>query len=584
MKAWERQIQRIVFRRVLPFVCGWLLVCSQTLATIAMQPPDPPQPSPVATPSPSPSPSPTPNPTPNPTPSPSPSPTSPAETITPTGVSQPDPDAKPKIELPEDPFEPVQSPEEKKQEQARYQTLLEADRLYQAGDIDRATALYKSVKPTFQDVQETPQAPPPVTDPEQLPPAGQVYWREAKAGFESNMKTRAKVAIDLLLENYPQFIPGNLLATQIYDRYGQSEQSLKLMDHLAATYPKDPEVIKAHVAALAKAEKWIEASIAARQFALLNPDSPQAEEFTQLADENLQRYRKALRQKITGNVIGNVITGAIGYALTGGLLGPFTAAQSVISLLQGESGVGASVAKQVKRQLTMVKDEEINAYVNELGNQIAKIAGRKDFKYEFNVILDDTLNAFALPGGKVFVNLGAIAKTRSEAELAGLMGHEISHAVLTHGFQLMAQGNLISSIVGYVPYVGGLASNVIVFNYSRDMERQADELGTRLLASTGYAADGLRSLMLTLQAEERKDRSRPRPPEWLSTHPGSAERVKNIETVVVQSGYNRYAYEGVERHAVLREKAGKLIKEEKARLKDRKNRQRDRTDQENSPS
>ncbi|MBC1300290.1 M48 family metalloprotease, partial [Nostoc sp. UCD122] len=78
--------------------------------------------------------------------------------------------------------------------------------------------------------------------------------------------------------------------------------------------------------------------------------------------------------------------------------------------------------------------------INDIGQKLAKVAGRNEFKYEFFVIPEEELNAFALPGGKILINAGAIAKTTSEAELAGLVAHELSHVVLSHGFQLVTQG------------------------------------------------------------------------------------------------------------------------------------------------
>ena len=133
--------------------------------------------------------------------------------------------------------------------------------------------------------------------------------------------------------------------------------------------------------------------------------------------------------------------------------------------------------------------------------------------------MDDSLNAFALPGGKVFVNAGAIMKTDSEAELAGLLAHEVSHAALSHGFQLVTQGNLTANVVRYIPYVGNAATSLIVMNYSRDMERQADLFGTRVLVNSGYAADGVRNLMEKLHESHQKDEKNSQPPEWLSTQP-----------------------------------------------------------------
>jgi predicted Zn-dependent protease len=268
-----------------------------------------------------------------------------------------------------------------------------------------------------------------------------------------------------------------------------------------------------------------------------------------------------LRRKLTGNVITNVITGAVGYALTGGLFGPLTALQTSVLLLQGESALGDRFVKQAKQSLELVDDQAVVDYVNELGARLGKSAGREDFNYEFFVINDENLNAFALPGGKIFINAGAIAKTHSEAELAGLLGHEIAHAVLGHGLQLLAQSSLTSSITQYIPYVGGLAESLITFSYSRDMERQADALGTRLLATNRLAADGLWSLMQTMEQEE-KEKDGSRPPEWLSTHPLTADRVKTLKTLIQRGGYNRYAYEGVKEHAPIREKVQKMLQEE----------------------
>jgi predicted Zn-dependent protease len=308
----------------------------------------------------------------------------------------------------------------------------------------------------------------------------------------------------------------------------------------------------------------MEASILARQFALFNPDDPDVEGFHQLADENLRQFQKALKNKLIANTIANVFVGAASYALTGGLLGPISALQSSAMLLQGESGVGKSIAKAVQRQAPMVEDEEVVAYVNEIGQRLAKVAGRGEFEYEFYVILDPELNAFALPGGKIFVNAGAIAKTNSEAELAGLLAHELSHAVLSHGFQLASQGNLLSTITQYIPF-GGTATNLIVLNYSRNMERQADELGTRILAASGYAADGVHNLMVTLEAEAKADAEKGKGEEepivWLSTHPQTQERIENLERQIQEEGLNRYAYEGVEHHALIQAKVKELLKE-----------------------
>lgn len=458
---------------------------------------------------------------------------------------------------------------------ARQQKLAEADRLYLAGDKAAAEQLYREAKPPFEPTAATadPAAPrpEPITELEQLPSPGRVFWREAQAGIEANLDTRIMVPLKLLVERYPQFVPGQIKLAEILAAKDKPDEAVTILEQATARYPNQPDLLRAKIALFAKAERWMDAAIAARQFAVLNPEHPLASEFTALADTNMQRYQKDLRSRLTGNLIGNLVTGALGYALTGNLFGPFSAIQSTTLLLRGEQGIGERYAARAKRTLPLVDDPEVLAYVNEIGEKLVKVAGRNDLKYEFFVILDDKLNAFALPGGKVFINAGAIAKTRSEAELAGLLSHELSHTILSHGFQLVTQGNLIASVVQYVPYAGGLATNLIVFNYSRDMERQADVLGTRLLASAGYAADGMRNLMVTLQQEDREFV----PPAFLSTHPLTNERVRYLEQLIRDNGYNRYAFEGVERHAAIQAKVKPLIQahqeaEEKKRQQQRR--------------
>ncbi len=448
--------------------------------------------------------------------------------------------------------EPQLTPEEL----ARQQKLIEADQLFMSGQLEAAQKLYREAKEPFATPVEVKAQPEPVYDPTQLPAAASVYWRMSGEGLEQNLETKIFVPLESLVAEFPEFIPGHLRYAQALKDYDQSEKALEVLERASILYPKEPELLKATIAAMGEHKKWLEASLAARQFALLYPDYAQSGEFVKLADENLERYRNHIRQKTRGNAIANAITGVLGFVVTGNLFGPISAIDSTVMLLRGESAVGESVAKQAKRYLPIMDDEQVVNYVREVGDKLAHVTGRDDFKYEFYVVMDDRLNAFALPGGKVFVNAGAILKTKSEAELAGLLAHELAHAVLSHGFQLATQGNLIANITQYVP-LGGTAANLIVLDYSRDMERQADALGTRILTSSGYPADGLRNLMVTLDKEERNLPIFA----WLSTHPNTQERIRNIETLIQRNGYNRYTYEGVERHLQIQKRVAQLLEE-----------------------
>jgi predicted Zn-dependent protease len=449
-------------------------------------------------------------------------------------------------------------PELTPEERERQQKLIEADRLYMSGQFTAAQQLYREAKASF-DTEAALEKPVAIYEPTELSPAGAVYWRQSEEGLEQELETKILVPLQFLVEQQPEFIPGHLRYAQTLQEYDRQEEAIQVLERATTLYPNEPDLIKAKVTALADTKRWLEASLAARQFAMLNFNHPQAAEFEVLAEENLERYRSHLRGELRGNAIANVITGALGYIFTGNLFGPISAIETTTLMLRGESAVGESFAERVQNQLPMVEDEQVLEYVREIGNKLAIVAGRDEFEYQFYVVMDDQLNAFALPGGKIFVNAGAILKTDSEAELAGLLAHELAHAVLSHGFQLVTEGNLIANVTQYIPF-GRTATNLIVLDYSRDMERQADALGTKILVAGGYAADGLHNLMITLNEE---DRDRPLFA-WLSTHPNTEERISNIETLIERNGYNRYTYEGVARHLEIQARVAQLLKEYEA--------------------
>lgn len=433
------------------------------------------------------------------------------------------------------------------EEQARQKLIIKADQLYQAGQHLEAKKLYQKAKPPFAEGLEVKPPAEPIKDPTQLPPGGRVYWREAKAGAELNLKTRIFVPLRLLVKEYPAFIPGHLQLAAALVTDQKPEAALAVMERAASLYPNQPDLQKGLIQQQTQSKKWLEASITARQFTLLNPDHPDTPEFSRLSEEYQNRFRSRLRTQITNNTIGSFITGALGIAITGSPLPGLSALQTSILLLRGETAVGNAIADRTKRQLPLIEDPQVQAYVDGIGRKLTTLAGRK-FKYQFYIVNKDKLNAFALPGGKIFLNGGALLKSKSEAELAGLIAHELSHAVLSHGFQIATESNEAGGLTRLIPYVGGLVTNLVVADYSRDMERQADVLGTRLLSSTHYAADGLRNLMVTLGKEDK-----PFVAPWFSSHPGSPERVRYLERLIIENGYNRYAYEGIEKHQQIQE-------------------------------
>lgn len=432
--------------------------------------------------------------------------------------------------------------------------FIEADTLYRNGDTQEAIAIYRELKPPFaSEAQALPTIAPPIYEVAELSPAGSVYWRIAQEGMAQQLTSKTLVSLGMLVEKEPQFIPGHIAYGQQLQGDNQPEAALAHLSRIVGLYDQEPELLKYAIAVHGEQKQWLEGSLLARQFTVISPDHPQVEEFQALADDYLNRYQSHLRSQIQGNAFANILTGVVGYALGGGALGPLSAIDSLRLLIQGEESVGANIAGQVARAAPLVDDPEVLAYVNRIADRLVPLAGR-DLNYDFQVILDDDLNAFALPGGKIFINAGAILDSHSEAELAGLLAHEISHAVLSHGFQLVTQGNLTANLLQYVPF-GGTAGGLIVMDYSRDMERQADIVGTRILAASGYAADGLRNLTVTIEGIQGGDR----PPEWLSTHPHPGNRVAYLEQLILQNNYNRYGYEGLEEHQRIQNRLREII-------------------------
>ncbi|MDR9403355.1 MAG: M48 family metallopeptidase [Halothece sp. Uz-M2-17] len=465
---------------------------------------------------------------------------------------------KPSVTVIEEKLEEL-LPDLTQEEYAYLATLMEADQHYQAGKKEEAIALYQKAKPDFSS-QTSNSTRKPYTDLADLPPDGKVYWGYGEAEFNPKLQSKTLAPLELLVEKHPSFIPGHLRYAEALVYFDQTEAAIEHLESAVSRYPRELTLVEAILPLYEENEQWLNASLTARQFALLNTEHSQAEYYSTLADQHLETYERKLRISLRENAFASIVTGALGFALTGSLAGPLSAIETTALLLQGESVVGNRISNRLEDNLPLLEDEEVQAYVTNIGQTVTQYAGRDSFDYEFHIIMDENLNAFALPGGKVFINAGAILKTKSEAELAGLIAHEISHAVLSHGFQLVTEGNVLANVSQFIPY-GGTAANLIVLNYSRVMERQADALGTRLLASSKYAADGVYNLMVTLEEENQ---ARSRPPVWLSTHPNTEERVKNLEAEILENGYDRYRYEGISRHLQMQEKTARLLAEYQA--------------------
>jgi len=430
--------------------------------------------------------------------------------------------------------------------------LIEGDRLWLAGRYDEAERQYRKAKNPGVPILAV-EAVTPFSDPAALSPEGRVYWREAQEGQERDQAIRMMVGLELLVSTQPEFIPGQIRYAEALIEQERPDEAVSAIERAAEQFGDNPDLTRARVVTLAQTGHLLEASIAARQFAMLYPENPQAAELGTLAEEYLDEFQDDLREEMTLNAIASTLTSALSFVLTGNLYGPLSTLQTNLILLEGEDGMGEAFSNRAADQLPLVEDELVVNYVNDIGQRLARMTGRDEFEYEFFVVNNEELNAFALPGGKIFIFSGAILQSNSEAELAGLLAHELAHTVLSHGFQLMLESTLAGNTIQLLPY-GGIIADLSLLRYSRDMERQADAFGTRLIASSGYAADGLHNLMQTL-GEENPDIFL----EWLSTHPDTSERLRNMSEQIEHNGYSIYAYEGIERHEQVQQRLREIL-------------------------
>jgi predicted Zn-dependent protease len=183
-----------------------------------------------------------------------------------------------------------------------------------------------------------------------------------------------------------------------------------------------------------------------------------------------------------------------------------------------DARVGREAAKEIAAEVGLIEESGLDAYVSEIGRKLLRGVPRRSFQYEFSVVDQFEPNAFALPGGYIFISRGLLALANNEDEVACVVGHEITHAALRHAAAQQAlskSGNPLS-----MPWVR--AANLA--SYGRDMEREADRGGQMLAAAAGYDPMGMSTFLKNLGQLERFLIGHARLPTFFDTHPGSQER------------------------------------------------------------
>jgi predicted Zn-dependent protease len=203
---------------------------------------------------------------------------------------------------------------------------------------------------------------------------------------------------------------------------------------------------------------------------------------------------------------------------------------------QQEIALGQQSAQSALNQFGRYEDAELQAYVAGVGQRLAAASERPNLPWSFTVVDDPVVNAFALPGGPIFVTRGILAHFGSEAELASVLGHEIGHVTARHSVEQMSTAQLANLGLGvamvasesFRPYAGLAAQGLqlMFLKFSRDDESQSDELGLRYMTRTGYDPNEMPKMFATLDRISAAHGEGGRIPAWASTHPNPELRAE----------------------------------------------------------
>jgi beta-barrel assembly-enhancing protease len=212
-----------------------------------------------------------------------------------------------------------------------------------------------------------------------------------------------------------------------------------------------------------------------------------------------------------------------------------------------EVALGLQAAPEMAQQFGgLDPDQQSQARVDQVGERLVtrSIAGQSPYQFEFHVLDDpQTINAFALPGGQIFITEGLLRRLKTDGQLAGVLGHEVGHVVARHGAEHIAKQQLTQGLTGaavlatYDPSdpssrssaaVAAMIGQLVTMRFGRQDELESDRLGVRLTSEAGYDPRSLIALMKILEESSEGNR----PPEFFSTHPNPENRIQRIEAAI----------------------------------------------------
>ena len=208
---------------------------------------------------------------------------------------------------------------------------------------------------------------------------------------------------------------------------------------------------------------------------------------------------------------------------------------------QQEVQLGADYSAQIEKELPIIRDGQVNSYITSLGNSLARVADTRGLTWYFRIVNSKEVNAFAVPGGYVYVNRGLIERAANMSQLAGVLGHEIAHVTLRHSVQQMQQaqgaGAGVTVLCTLTKACGGAAGTAInvggsalFAKFSRDDEREADAEGVRTTVKAGIDPNGIPDMFRILLSERQRN---PNALEaFFATHPLEQDRIETTEAQI----------------------------------------------------
>ena len=246
---------------------------------------------------------------------------------------------------------------------------------------------------------------------------------------------------------------------------------------------------------------------------------------------------------------------AVGLMLAAGCAtNPVTGKADVVTMSAAqEVEIGRKMHPQVLQQYGRYADEELQAYVTGIGLRIVAVSHRPDLQFTFTVLDSEEVNAFALPGGYVYITRGIMAYLNSEAELVAVLGHEVGHVTARHAVRQQSGATAAgvgATLIGILTGSGDLANlanmagTALVRGYGRDMELEADSIGAEYLARLGYSPDAMIDVVRLLKNQEmleiqiaRQEGREPRVYHGVfSTHPDNDQRLKEVVAAAAKTG------------------------------------------------